>query len=88
MHRENQKKVKELQNDQIKEVERKKKVIDEYKKSWRREALTRQIQNEIKNELKQALVEGKDMDTFEFEQEKWKKLDECKPSDQDTECTF
>jgi hypothetical protein len=76
MHKENQKKVKELQKDQMKEIERKKKVIDEYKKSWRREALTRQIQNEIKDELKQALVDGKDMDTFEFEQEKWKKLDE------------
>ena len=43
-----------------------------YKKSWRREALTKQIQHEIKDELKQAISDGKNMDEFEFDQEKFK----------------
>jgi hypothetical protein len=89
MHRENQKKVKELQKDQIKEKERKNKLINEYKQSWNRDALTNQIKDEIQHELKQAMMDGKDMDTYEFDQDKWKKLNELKPSDdQDTQCNL
>jgi hypothetical protein len=76
MHRENQKKVKELQKDQIKEKEHKIKLINEYKQSWKRDALTNQIKDEIQHELRQAMIDGKDMDTYEFEQDKWKKLNE------------
>lgn len=76
MHRENLKRVKELQKDQQKEALKKQKILNDYKKSWHREALTRHIQEEIQNELKQAIREGKDLDTYEFDQEKFKKLEE------------
>jgi len=55
MRKENQKKVLELQKEQLKEAERKRKTLEDYKKSWHREALTKQIQTEIQNELKQAI---------------------------------
>jgi len=85
MHRENQKRVKELEKEKHKGLQKKQKVISEYKKSWHQESLTRQIQNEIQNELKQAIRDGKDLETYEFDQEKFKKLEECKQIDDETE---
>jgi hypothetical protein len=85
MHRENLKRVKELQNEQQKQSLKKQKILNDYKKCWHREALTKHIQEEIQNELKQAIREGKDLDTYEFDQEKFKKLEEWKVIDDDTE---
>ncbi|CAI2383832.1 unnamed protein product [Moneuplotes crassus] len=83
MYNENQKKVLEMKKNEQQEKEKKSKVLNDYKKSWHREALTRQIQAEIQEEIKTALVNGEDMDKFEFDQEKFKKLDECKLTEEE-----
>ena len=71
---ENKKKIRELERDYQKEINKKQKVLDDYKKSWATEALVKQIKGEITDELKQAFRDGKDMDEFEFDQAKFKKV--------------
>lgn len=71
---ENKKKIRELERDYQKEINKKQRVLDDYKKSWATEALVKQIKGEITDELKQAFRDGKDMDEFEFDQAKFKKV--------------